>query len=60
MALDFEPLNFPADVPNVVEFLTANEWPFHSVHRLSTAAAATVNVTGDDVDAYWVREGGDT
>ena len=60
MVLGFEPLNWPVDAPNVVKFLTANEWPFHGVRQLSGADAATVSVIGDDVATYWIREGDET
>ena len=60
MVLRFEPLDWPVDAPNVVEFLTANEWPFHGVPRLSPADAEAVGVVGDDIATYWIREGYET
>src|SRR5688572_30267946 len=40
LALEIEPLAWPADADIVVSFLTAHEWPFHGVPRLSAEAAA--------------------
>jgi RimJ/RimL family protein N-acetyltransferase len=57
--LRFELLDWPTDASNVVEFLTANEWPFHGLPRLSTTDAADVTVVEDDIVTYWVREGDD-
>jgi RimJ/RimL family protein N-acetyltransferase len=59
VVLRFEPLNWPDDAPAVVEFLVANEWPFHGVPHLSPASAARLSVAADDVASFWIREQGD-
>ena len=55
----FDPLRWPDEAEAVVEFLTANEWPFHGSPRLSPEEAASVAVTGDDVITFWMRVDGD-
>ncbi len=55
-ALVVEPLTWPADADIVVSFLTAHEWPFHSVPRLSPDKAAHVPVAADDIASFWIRD----
>ncbi len=52
-----EPLAWPADMEIVVSFLTAHEWPFHGVPRLSPEEAAAVCVVADDIASFWIRDG---
>ena len=52
-----EPLAWPADADIVVSFLTAHEWPFHGVPRLSPEEAAAVRVVADDIASFWIRDG---
>lgn len=59
MALTFEPV-LTDHAPAVIEFLTANEWPFHGSPRLTAEDAASVAVVGDDVAAFWVHDDGRT
>lgn len=59
MTLTFDPV-LSHHAPEVVEFLTSNEWPFHGSPRLTAETAASVAVGGDDVAAFWVREDGRT
>ena len=56
MALTFHPV-VDDHAADAIEFLVSNEWPFHGTPRLTTADAASVAVTGDDVAAFWVRDG---
>ena len=56
-ALVVQPLVWPADADIVVTFLTAHEWPFHGVPRLSPETAAGVRVAADDVASFWIRDG---
>jgi RimJ/RimL family protein N-acetyltransferase len=58
MSVMFEPVVWPADSDDIIAFLTANEWPFHGVSRLSEHEAAHVRVAGDDLAAFWIREAG--
>lgn len=60
MALAFEPLRWPDEAAAVVEFLCANEWPFHGSPHLSPHDAASVAVVGDDVETFWIRMDGST
>ena len=60
MALSFDSLTWPDDAAAVVAFLTANQWPFHSVPHLSPAQAASVAVTGDEIATVWMRDGATT
>jgi RimJ/RimL family protein N-acetyltransferase len=55
-ALVVEPLAWPADADIVVSFLTAHEWPFHGVSRLTPEAAAAVRVVSDDIASFWIRD----
>jgi RimJ/RimL family protein N-acetyltransferase len=57
MALAIEPLAWPGNADTVISFLTAHEWPFHGVSRLSPEAAAAVRVAADDVASFWIRNG---
>ena len=60
MTLSFDPLRWPVDGPAVVDFLTASQWPFHGVPRLSPEEAALVAVTGDDIVTFWMRDNSET
>jgi RimJ/RimL family protein N-acetyltransferase len=60
VSLSFEPVRWPDDAPDVVEFLTANEWPFHGTARLTQKQAASVPFSRDDVVSFWVRTEGAT
>jgi RimJ/RimL family protein N-acetyltransferase len=60
VALTFERLTWPDEAADVVEFLTTNEWPFHRSARLSPLEAASVDVVGEDVAAFWIRLDGAT
>jgi RimJ/RimL family protein N-acetyltransferase len=57
IALTMTPVAWPRDASAVVSFLTAHEWPFHGVPRLSAERAAAVRVAGDDVASFWIRDG---
>lgn len=59
VTLRFDRLKSPDDAAAAVEFLTTNEWPFHSVPRPSPAEAATVIVTAHDIVTFWMRDGGE-
>ena len=59
MAASFDPLRWPDDAAAVVQFLTANRWPFHGTPCLSPTEAALVAVTGDDVATFWIRDSGE-
>jgi hypothetical protein len=50
------PLVWPADADIVLSFLTAHEWPFHGVSRLSPDAAAAVRVAAHDIASFWIRD----
>lgn len=56
MTLSFDPIRWPDDTAAVVDFLTANQWPFHGVPHLAPAEAASVAVTGDDIVTFWMRD----
>jgi RimJ/RimL family protein N-acetyltransferase len=53
-------VQWPNDAADVVEFLVANEWPFHGITRLTREQAASVSISGDDVLSFWVRADGAT
>lgn len=56
VALTFDPLLLD-DHDAAIEFLTSDEWPYHGSTRLTADAAASVSLVGDDVVAFWVRDG---
>lgn len=58
--LEFEPVRWPTDASAVIDFLVGSAWPFHGVARLTREHAAAIEVSGDDVAAFWVRSGDDT
>ena len=49
-----EPVRWPAQRAEVVQFLSVNRWPFHGVSLLSPGAARDVAVAGDDVASFWL------
>jgi len=51
-----EPLTLPADADVVVSFLPAHEWPFHGVPQLTPVAATSVQVAGEDILSFWIRD----
>lgn len=55
-ALAIEALAEPADARSVVSFLTAHEWPYHGVPRLTAEAAAAVQIASDDVASFSIRD----
>jgi len=57
MDVRFERVEMPDDGEAVVEFLVANQWPFHGVPDLSRAAAAQIPVGSDDIASFWIRQG---
>lgn len=56
MQVTFEPVRWPDDREAAVEFLTSNEWPFHGTARLSREQAAAIDIAGDDVASFWIRD----
>jgi RimJ/RimL family protein N-acetyltransferase len=58
VSLTFVSVQWPNDAADVVEFLVANEWPFHGITRLTREQAASVSISGDDVVSFWVRVDG--
>lgn len=60
MGLSFDPVTWPDDAEAVIELLIASEWPYHASPRLDRDDAAQVQVVGDDVAAFWIRDDGET
>ncbi len=58
MDLSFEPIAWPPDAGALIEFLTVNDWPFHGRSRLTPEQAAAVQVIGDDIESFWICDGG--
>jgi RimJ/RimL family protein N-acetyltransferase len=57
VTLTFDALQWPDDGGAVVDFLVANEWPFHRTPRLTPTHAAAVSVFAEDVATFWIRNG---
>jgi RimJ/RimL family protein N-acetyltransferase len=55
VSVTFDRVVLPGDADSIVSFLTAHEWPYHAVSRLSAAEAAAVPVAGAEVESYWIR-----
>lgn len=53
MTLSFVPVPWPTDAEVVIDFLVANEWPFHGTARPTREQAAVVPISGDDVASFW-------
>lgn len=60
MTLRFEPVRWPLDRQDVIDFLCASSWPFHGTPRLAPEEAADVGVVGDDVASFWIRDDEET
>ena len=60
MELTFQEIRWPAEAERTAEFLSANAWPFHGVPQLSSSAAASIRVAGEDVRTFWIRNGDST
>ncbi len=56
----FAPVEVGRDRAAVVAFLCASRWPFHGQAELSEHAARAIEVDGDSVASFWVRDGTDT
>ena len=48
-------MRWPDDAERVIEFLLADEWPFHGTPRLTRELAAHIVVSDDDVVSFWVQ-----
>lgn len=57
MQVTFEPVRWPDDRDAAVEFLMSSEWPFHGAARLSREQATAIDIAGDDVVSFWIRDG---
>lgn len=58
MQPEFTPVVLPDDADAAVDFLVADEWPFHGSPRLNREQAAELSLGGHDVAAFWVRVDG--
>lgn len=59
-ALRYAAVILPDDADAAVDFLTANEWPFHGRPTLTREQAADVDLVGDDIASFWVSDGEQT
>jgi len=59
VTLSFDRLVWPEEADAVVEFLSTNEWPFHTSPHLSHDQAASIAVCDDDIVTYWIRRDGE-
>lgn len=50
----------PRDDHALVEFLCADEWPFHGQRRLSQADVHEMDVASPDVTSHWIVDDGQT
>jgi RimJ/RimL family protein N-acetyltransferase len=50
-------LAWPDDEPDVVTFLTSNEWPFHADPNPTVDDVGEMSFVGDDVVSFWIADG---
>lgn len=57
-ALSFPPLDLPADGDDLIDFLSGEEWPFHSRARVTRDDVAAMiekgRFDGDDQRTFWI------
>ena len=58
MTVTFQAIEWPDDADAVVDFLTSNEWPFHGQPHPSPADASAIEIVGDDLASFWIRDDG--
>ena len=50
-------VEIPRDEPDLVDFLCADEWPFHGRRQLSVEDVRGIDFGGTDVASFWVVDG---
>ncbi len=53
MSVEFSELN-PGDHDTLVDFLCANEWPFHARRQLTSNDVAAMEFSTPDVATFWI------
>lgn len=58
MDVTFEPVQWPGDASDVIQFLASDQWPFHGARVLTSEQAASVTIADDETSSFWVRRAG--
>ena len=59
MSIEFTRVATPADHARLVDFLCADEWPFHTRRTMSADDVGAMEFSTAEVSSWWIHEGDD-